>query len=38
MKLLCDLALANGHYWVNASNLVNQIEGMSIPSEDFFIH
>jgi len=36
MKLLCDTALANGHYWVTAPDLVNQAEAMSIPSADFF--
>lgn len=36
MKLLCDTALANGHYWVNAQDLVSQAEVMSIPSIEFF--
>ncbi len=36
MKLLCDTALANGHYWVAAPDLVNQAETMNIPSAEFF--
>lgn len=28
MKLLCDEALANQHYWVNAADLVNQAEAL----------
>ena len=36
MKLLCDTALANSDYWINAPDLVNQAEGRSIPSADFF--
>ena len=36
MKLLCDTALANGHYWVTAPDLVHQAETMNIPSAEFF--
>jgi serine/threonine protein kinase len=36
MKLLCDTALANGHYWVTATDLINQAEAMGILSEAFF--
>lgn len=36
MKLLCDTALASGHYWVTAPDLVNQAETMNIPSAEFF--
>ncbi len=36
MKLLCDRALANGHYWVTAPEFVNQTESMGIPLEEFF--
>jgi tRNA A-37 threonylcarbamoyl transferase component Bud32 len=36
MKLLCDTALANGHYWVTAPDLVHQAEAMNIPAAEFF--
>jgi serine/threonine protein kinase len=35
MKLLCDTALANGHYWVTAPDLVHQAEALNIPSAEF---
>lgn len=36
MKLLCEEAIVEGHYWVNAENLLERAEAVSTPSEEYF--